>query len=169
MSLAPVFCFLCISFVWTVNKKCYLIEFKRTRDRRHSYEARAMEVARRQYESLMGGLRAIGEQRGWEIEQLVFVGGTCGRSSKGGVFQQEPQATGGARRQVESSTTANGKKTFGSTRHSVKGVFCTEVRTNDSVWGRKKSRCRTERPGASRIRCVRVSDQRKWEQTTARK
>ena len=62
----------------TVNKKCYLIEFKRTRDRRHSYEARAMEVARKQYESLMRGLRAIGEQRGWEIDQLVFVGGTCG-------------------------------------------------------------------------------------------
>ena len=62
----------------TVNKKCYLIEFKRTRDRRHSYEARAMEVARKQYESLMEGLRAIGEQRGWEIDQLVFVGGTCG-------------------------------------------------------------------------------------------
>jgi hypothetical protein len=62
----------------TVNKKCYLIEFKRTRDRRHSYEARAIEVARKQYESLMGGLRAIGEERGWEIEQLVFVGGTCG-------------------------------------------------------------------------------------------
>ena len=41
------------------------------------------------------------------------------------------QATGGARRQVESSTTANGKMTFGRTRHGVKGVFCTEVRTND--------------------------------------
>ena len=26
----------------------------------------------------MGGLRAIGEQRGWEVDQLVFVGGTCG-------------------------------------------------------------------------------------------
>ena len=37
-----------------------------------------MEVARKQYESLIGGLRAIGEERGWEIEQLVFVGGTCG-------------------------------------------------------------------------------------------
>ena len=35
-----------------------------------------MEVARKQYESLVCGLRAIGEQRGWEIEQLVFVGGT---------------------------------------------------------------------------------------------
>ena len=62
----------------TVNKKCYLIEFKRTGDRRHSYEARAMDVARKQYESLMGGLRAIGKQEGWEIDQLVFVGGTCG-------------------------------------------------------------------------------------------
>ena len=34
------------------------------------------------------------------------------RISKGGVFQQEPQATGGTRRQVESPTAANGKKTF---------------------------------------------------------
>ena len=40
-----------------------------------------MEVARKQYESLVCGLRAIGEQRGWEIEQLVFVGGTCGSVS----------------------------------------------------------------------------------------
>jgi hypothetical protein len=40
-----------------------------------------MEVARKQYESLIGGLRAIGEERGWEIEQLVFVGGTCGSVS----------------------------------------------------------------------------------------
>jgi hypothetical protein len=37
-----------------------------------------MDVARKQYESLMGGLRAIGKQEGWEIDQLVFVGGTCG-------------------------------------------------------------------------------------------
>ena len=57
----------------TVNKRCYLIEFKRTRDRRHSYEARAMEVACKQYESLMGGLRAIGEQRGWEIGCLLYT------------------------------------------------------------------------------------------------
>ena len=37
-----------------------------------------MDVARKQYESLMGGLRVIGKQEGWEIDQLMFVGGTCG-------------------------------------------------------------------------------------------
>ena len=71
--------------------------------------------------------------------------------SKGGVFQQEPQATGGTRRQVKSPTAANGKKTLGNTGHGVKDVFCTEVRTNDSVWGRRKSRCKTERPRVWRI------------------
>ena len=55
------------------------IEFKRTRDRRHLYEARATEVARKQYESILGGLQAIGERRGWEVEQLVFVASTIGR------------------------------------------------------------------------------------------
>lgn len=62
----------------TVGKKCYLIEFKRTRDRRHSYEERAREVARRQYKSLLSGLRVVEQQKGWKVEQLVFVGGTCG-------------------------------------------------------------------------------------------
>ena len=61
-----------------VGKKCYLIEFKRTRDRRHSYEERAMKVARQQYKSLLSGLQAVGQQKGWKVEQLVFVGGTCG-------------------------------------------------------------------------------------------
>ena len=89
---------------------------------------------------------------------FIFCGASQHRISKGGVFQPEPQATGGTRRQVESPTAANGKKTFGSTGHGIKGVFCTEVRTNGSVWGRRKSRCRTERSDASRIRCVRVSE-----------
>ena len=80
------------------------------------------------------------------------------RISKGGVFQQESQATGGTRRQMESPTAANGKKTFGRAGHGAKGVFCTEVRTNDSVWGRRKSRCKTERSGASRLGCVSVSE-----------
>ena len=88
----------------------------------------------------------------------AFNTGIGAHDSKGGVFQQESQATGGTRRQVESPTAANGKKTFGSTGHGVKGVFCTEVRTNDSVWGRRESRCQTERSGASRIGGVRVSE-----------
>ena len=27
---------------------------------------------------MLAGLQAVGEQRGWEIKQIVFVGGTCG-------------------------------------------------------------------------------------------
>ena len=105
----------------TVNKKCYLIEFKRTRDRRHSYEARAMEVARKQYESLMGpsgdrGAARMGDRSTGVRRRNV-------RISKGGVFQQEFQATRGTRRQVESPTAANGKKTFGSTGHGVNGLI----------------------------------------------
>ena len=60
------------------GKKCYPIEFKRKRDQRLSYEEEATKVAERQYESLLAGLQAVGEQRGWEIKQIVFVGGTCG-------------------------------------------------------------------------------------------
>ena len=60
------------------GKKCYPIEFKRKRDQRLSYEEEATKVAERQYESLLTGLQAVGEQRGWEIKQIVFVGGTCG-------------------------------------------------------------------------------------------
>ena len=48
----------------SVGKKCYLIEFKRTRDRRHSYEERAMKVARQQYKSLLSGLQSVGQQKG---------------------------------------------------------------------------------------------------------
>ena len=40
----------------------------------------------------------------------------------------------------------------------VSATFCTEVRTNNSVWGRRESRCQTERSGASRIGGVRVSE-----------
>ena len=46
-------CYLINKKCYLINKKCYLIEFKRTRDRRHLYEARATEVARKQFESLL--------------------------------------------------------------------------------------------------------------------
>ena len=55
------------------GKKCYLIKFKRTRDRRHSYEEQVMEVARQQYKSLLNGLQTVGQQKGWKVEHLVFL------------------------------------------------------------------------------------------------
>ena len=60
------------------NKKCVPIEFKRTQDYRHTYEERARNRASDQYKSLLEGLQAIGSCKGWQIQQLVFVGGACG-------------------------------------------------------------------------------------------
>ena len=60
------------------GKKCFPIEFKRTQDGRHTYQERATDRAEEQYRSLLVGLKAIGDRKGWQVQQLVFVGGTCG-------------------------------------------------------------------------------------------
>ena len=39
---------------------------------------RATAVAREQYKSLLTGLQADGQAKGWKVQQIVFVGGTCG-------------------------------------------------------------------------------------------
>jgi hypothetical protein len=39
---------------------------------------KAIAVAREQYTSLLTGLQAVGQVKGWKVQQLVFVGGTCG-------------------------------------------------------------------------------------------
>ncbi len=38
----------------------------------------ATKVAQKQYSSLLEGLRAVGQVKGWQTQQIVFVGGTCG-------------------------------------------------------------------------------------------
>ena len=61
-----------------VNKEFLAIEFKRTQDTRSNYEEKAIAVAQEQYTSLLTGLQAVGQITGWKVQQLVFVGGTCG-------------------------------------------------------------------------------------------
>ena len=34
-------------------------------------------VAQKQYKSLLTGLQAVGQVKGWKVQQIVFVGGTC--------------------------------------------------------------------------------------------
>ena len=41
-------------------------------------QSEAVTAAHNQYKSLLSGLQAVGQQKGWKVEQLVFVGGTCG-------------------------------------------------------------------------------------------
>ena len=62
----------------TINKELLAIEFKRTRDARSNYVEKATAVAQEQYTSLLTGLHAVGQVKGWKVQQLVFVGGTCG-------------------------------------------------------------------------------------------
>ena len=39
---------------------------------------RAAAAAQDQYKSLLAGLQAVGRLNGWQAQQIVFVGGTCG-------------------------------------------------------------------------------------------
>ena len=42
-----------------------------------NYAEEATKVAQKQYSSLLEGLRAVGQVKGWQKQQIVFVGGTC--------------------------------------------------------------------------------------------
>ena len=61
-----------------INNELLAIEFKRTRDARSNYVEKAIAVAQEQYTILLTGLHAVGQIKGWKVQQLVFVGGTCG-------------------------------------------------------------------------------------------
>ena len=62
----------------TVTKEFLAIEFKRTQDARSNYVEKATAVAQEQYTSLLEGLQAIGQVKGWKLQQIVSVGATCG-------------------------------------------------------------------------------------------
>jgi hypothetical protein len=61
----------------------YTLEFKRTSDQRRDYRERGEARARAQHNILVKSLEkvageAVGENGGWKIKLVVFVGGTCG-------------------------------------------------------------------------------------------
>ena len=62
----------------TINKELLAIEFKQTQDARSNYVQKTIAVAQEQYTSLLTGLPAVCQVKGWKVQQLVFVGGTCG-------------------------------------------------------------------------------------------
>jgi len=59
------------------TKEFLAIEFKRTQDARSNYVERATAVAQEQYKSLLTGLQAVGQVKGWKVQQILFAGGTC--------------------------------------------------------------------------------------------
>jgi hypothetical protein len=71
-----------IAVEWS-SKVLYVLDFKRTSDRRRNYRERGEARARAQYDVLVKSLEkvageAVGENSGWKIKLIIFVGGTCG-------------------------------------------------------------------------------------------
>ena len=62
----------------TATKEFLAIKFKRTQDARNKYVERATAVAQEQYKSLLAGLQAVGQVKRWKVQQIMFVGWTCG-------------------------------------------------------------------------------------------
>ena len=67
---------------WT-NKILFVLEFKRTSDQRRDYRERGESRARAQHDILIRSLEKVageagGENEGWKIELIIFVGGTSG-------------------------------------------------------------------------------------------
>ena len=62
----------------TTAKEFLAIEFKRTQDVKSDYVERATAVAQKQYKSLLAGLQAVGQAKGWKVQQMVFVGTRVG-------------------------------------------------------------------------------------------
>ena len=57
----------------TVSKELLASEFKQTQDARSSYVEKATAVAQEQYTSLLTGLQAVCQVKGWKVQQIVFV------------------------------------------------------------------------------------------------
>ena len=67
---------------WT-NKVLFVLEFKRTSDQRRDYRERGESRARAQHGVLIRSFEKVageaeGENGGWKIKLIIFVGGTSG-------------------------------------------------------------------------------------------
>jgi hypothetical protein len=67
------------SMVGSAQKKTYsLQEFKRTMDLRPSFQAKAEDRANKQHEWLTKTLTRAVAEKGWEVQTVIFTGGTMG-------------------------------------------------------------------------------------------
>jgi hypothetical protein len=67
---------------WT-SKSLFVLEFKHTSDHRRDYRERGESRARAQHDILIRSLEKVageteGENAGWKIKLIIFVGGTSG-------------------------------------------------------------------------------------------
>jgi hypothetical protein len=71
-----------VAIEWT-GKTVYVLEFKRTSDQRQDYREQGERRARVQHDVLVRSLDTVakeaeGENAGWTVKLIIFVGGTCG-------------------------------------------------------------------------------------------
>ena len=62
---------------WVINRKMkriILLEFKRTSDAAEAYFQDMWKVAEKQHTPILTGVRALTEDRGWEVEVVPLVG-----------------------------------------------------------------------------------------------
>jgi len=59
----------------TTAKEFLAIEFEQTQDLKRDYVELATDVAQKQYKSLLAGLQAVGQAKGWKVrERVLFIG-----------------------------------------------------------------------------------------------
>ena len=71
-----------VAIEWT-GKTVYVLEFKLTLDQRQDYREQGERRARVQHDVLVKSLDTVakeaeGENAGWTVKLIIFVGGTCG-------------------------------------------------------------------------------------------
>ncbi len=71
-----------VAIEWT-SKTVYVLEFNRTSDQRQDYREQGERRAWAQHDVLVKSLDTVakeakGENAGWTVKLIIFVGGTCG-------------------------------------------------------------------------------------------
>ena len=90
---------------WVINrkaKKIMLLEFKRTSDYGESYFQDMRRVAEQQHVPILAGLRALAEERGWEIEVVPMVTGQ--RSVREKEWRKPLESSGSEKRMGKGSS-----------------------------------------------------------------
>ena len=72
------------------TKKIILLEFKRTSDYGESYFKDTWRVTEKQHTPILTDLRALAEERGWEVEVVPLVAGQRSVREKEGLEALRP-------------------------------------------------------------------------------
>ena len=92
-----------------ITKEFLAIEFKRTQDMRGNHLDEITAVAQKQYKSLLMGLQAIGQNKGWKVQQLD----RCLWEEQDKVLRSYYAQRGGMRRNGRSRHDGNGREHVG--------------------------------------------------------